>query len=100
MGLGYFSMGLGYFFVLTPLLFTGSFQFFWGWKAFKQMEWFLHKKGKKVIVIQPFCQHFRNTIEKLFVLWELVNTDVVHFHGDGEGGFIDAFLTAPVAAPG
>ena len=60
----------------------------------------MHKKGKKVIVIQPFCQHFRNTIEKLFVLWELVNTDVVHFHGDGEGGFIDTFLTAPVATPG
>ena len=31
---------------------------------------------------------------------KLINADVVHLHGDGEGGFIDAFLAAPVASPG
>ncbi len=30
----------------------------------------------------------------------LVYPDIVHLHGDGEGGFIDAFLAAPVASPG
>ena len=30
----------------------------------------------------------------------LIDADVVNLHGDGKGGFIDAFLAAPVASPG
>ena len=49
--------------------------------------------------MQPFCQHLY-TIEKLFVFRQLVNAHVVDLHCDGKGVLVNAFLAAPVAAPG
>ena len=49
--------------------------------------------------MQPFCQHLY-TIEKLFVFRQLVNAHVVDLHCDGKSVLVNAFLAAPVAAPG